>query len=148
MAGSEGRPVVLMKAGFSAYYQEQPKYSPFFGKAHEYGALEMGQWGTAFHPEVHVEPTDFIVTKSRVSAFYNTSLESLLRAQGIERAALLGVSTTWAVESTARDTHDRDYRVVVVEDACAARDEEQHHASVKNMSAIASVTTVDQLENL
>lgn len=61
---------------------------------------------------------------------------------------LLGVSTTWAVESTAREAHDRDYRVVVVEDACAARDEEQHVVAIKNLSVLATVLKVDRLETL
>jgi biuret amidohydrolase len=141
-------PVVLVKVGFSSQYQEQPKHSPLFGHAHEFNALELGQWGTEFHSELRTAATDFILTKTRVSAFYNTPLESLLRAQRIERVVLLGVSTTWAVESTARDAHDRDYRVVVAEDACASRDEEQHRASIKNLSVIASVMRVDQLETV
>jgi nicotinamidase-related amidase len=147
-ARRKGWPVVLVKVGFSSRYHEQPKHSPFFGKAHEFRALELEQWGTEFHPELRVAPSDFVVTKSRVNAFYNTSLESLLRAQGIERVALLGVSTTWAVEAAARDAHDRDYRVVVVEDACAAHHEEQHQASIRHLAAIADVTTTAQLENV
>jgi biuret amidohydrolase len=134
--------------GFSPRYHEQPKHSPFFGKAHEFRALELEQWGTEFHPELRVAPSDFVVTKSRVNVFYNTPLESLLRAQGIERVVLLGVSTTWAVEAAARDAHDRDYRVAVVEDACAAHDEEQHRASIRHLAAIADITTTAKLENI
>jgi nicotinamidase-related amidase len=147
-ARSKGWPVILVKVGFSSAYHEQPKHSPFFGKANEYKALELEQWGTEFHPELHVEQTDFVVTKSRVNAFYNTPLESLLRAQGIQRVVLLGVSTTWAVEAAARDAHDRDYRVVVVEDACAAHDEAQHQASIKHLSAISAVISTAELENI
>jgi nicotinamidase-related amidase len=112
IARRKGWLVVLVKVGFASNYHEQPKHSPFFGKAHEFRALELEQWGTEFHPELRIAKSDFVVTKSRVSAFYNTSLEPLLRAQGIERVVLLGVSTTWAVEAAARDAHDRDYRVV------------------------------------
>jgi biuret amidohydrolase len=148
IARRNGWPVVVVKVGFSSSYQEQPKHSPFFGKAHEFKALELEQWGTEFHPELRVDPSDFVVTKSRVNAFYNTPLESLLRAQGIERVVLLGVSTTWAVEAATRDAHDRDYRVVVVEDACAAHDEPQHQASIRHLSAIAEITTTAQLENI
>lgn len=148
IAHRSGWTVVFVKVGFSRGYHEQPKHSPFFGKAHEFRALELEQWGTEFHPALRVGPCDFVVTKSRVSAFYNTPLESLLRAQRIERVVLLGVSTTWAVEAAARDAHDRDYRVVVVEDACAARDPQQHEASIRHLSAIATITTAEELANL
>jgi len=148
IARRKGWLVVLVKVGFASNYHEQPKHSPFFGKAHEFRALELEQWGTEFHPELRIAKSDFVVTKSRVSAFYNTSLEPLLRAQGIERVVLLGVSTTWAVEAAARDAHDRDYRVVVLEDASAAHDEQQHQASIRHLSAIAEIATVSQLENM
>ena len=37
---------------------------------------ELGQWGTEFHSDLLTLVTDFLFTKTRVSAFYNTSLES------------------------------------------------------------------------
>ena len=86
--------------------------------------------------------------KPRVSAFYGTDLEPLLRANKVERLALAGVSTAWAVQATARDAHDRDYQVVIVEDACAAASEEEHQASMKLLSQIAKVVEVEDLASL
>ena len=37
-----------------------------------------------------------------------------------------GISTSGVVLSTVRDAHDRDYRVVVIADACADPDQEAH----------------------
>jgi biuret amidohydrolase len=88
------------------------------------------------------------VTKPRVSAFYGTNLESILRARRIERLVVAGVSTAWAVQSTVRDAHDRDYQVVVVEDACAAADQPEHEASMKLLGLIASVVKVEDLATL
>ncbi|WP_079212633.1 cysteine hydrolase family protein [Brucella pituitosa] len=140
--------IIHIKVGFSSDYSQQPKHSPMFGRAHEFRALELGSSGTDFHPDLHVGPSDLIITKPRVSAFYGTSLEPALRANSVERLVLAGVSSTWAVQSTARDAHDRDYRVVVVEDACAAASEEEHQASMKMLSTIASIVTVDDLKKL
>ncbi|MGO4411495.1 MULTISPECIES: isochorismatase family protein [Cupriavidus] len=36
-----------------------------------------------------------------------------------------------SVESTARDAHDRDYQVIVIQDACAARSDEDHGHGLK-----------------
>jgi nicotinamidase-related amidase len=140
--------IIWVKIGFSAHYAEQPKHSPFFGKAHIAGALQLGEWGTDFHENLDVQSGDCIVVKHRISPFYNTPLESILRANTAERVVLTGVSTTWAVEAAARDAHDRDYRTVVVEDACAARNEEGHLDSIKHLGMIAEIRKVQGLQTL
>lgn len=140
--------VIHIKVGFSSGYSDQPKHSPMFGRAHEFRALELGTAGTDFHPDLHVDPGDLVITKPRVSAFYGTSLEPMLRANSIERLVLTGVSSTWAVQSTARDAHDRDYRVIILEDACAAASAEEHLASMKMLSTIANIVTVEDLNEL
>lgn len=138
-------PVIFVKVGFSEGYAEHPGESPFFGKAKAAGALALERWGTDFMQGLDVRPSDSVVVKHRISAFYGTPLETILRANRIERLVLTGVSTTWAVESTARDAHDRDYQVIVVEDACAARSAEDHAHALGNLAAIATVTSVDGL---
>ena len=137
--------VILIKVGFSASYREQPKKSPVFGKANENRILELGQWGTEFHEGLHVDPSDLIIVKPRINPFYGTGLDAALRANDVERLVLSGVSTTWAIESAARDAHDRDYEVVVLEDACAASNDKEHANSLTTLSQLANVTTVNQL---
>jgi nicotinamidase-related amidase len=148
IARSKDWPVILIKVGFAPSYRDQPKHSPMFGQAHEFGALNIEGCGTKFHPELHVKPTDFVVVKPRVSAFYGTPLDAILRANTIEQVVLAGVSSTWAVQSTARDAHDRDYRVVIIEDACAASSEEEHQSSMKMLGTIAKIITVAELTDL
>ncbi|MFC5719417.1 isochorismatase family cysteine hydrolase [Streptomyces gamaensis] len=139
---------VLVKVGFEAGYHDQPKHSPMFGRAQEFGALDLTGPGTAFHPDLHVDAHDIVIAKPRVNAFHGTRLQQTLSASGIERVVVCGVSTVWAVQSTARDAHDRDYRVVIAEDACAAPTLEEHEASVRMLSGIATVTTTGALAEL
>jgi biuret amidohydrolase len=138
---------IMIKVGFSVHYQEQPKNSPLFGKLHEFGALQLGSVGTEFHPDLDVG-NSLIIVKPRVSAFYGTGLDAALRANRIERVILGGVSTAWAVQSTARDAHDRDYDVCIIEEICAAATEEQHESSIKLMETIATILTVSELNDL
>ncbi|AXT45921.1 MULTISPECIES: cysteine hydrolase family protein [Chromobacterium] len=140
--------VVQVKVGFSPSYVEQAKNSPLFGRAHEFGALDLSGPGTAFHPDLDVRPEDAIVIKPRVSAFYATSLEAVLRAHRIERLILSGVSSTWAVQAAARDAHDRDYQVLVLEDGCAAASEEEHRTSMRQLETIARIIRLDELAAL
>ena len=59
--------------------------------------------------------------KPRYSAFYNTNLDSILRARGIRSLVFTGVATNVCVESTLRDGFFLEYFGVVLHDAT-------HHA--------------------
>ncbi|OWY38282.1 isochorismatase [Xenophilus sp. AP218F] len=140
--------VAHVKVGFSPSYVEMPEGSPMFSRARELGALNLAGEGTAFDPELDVRPEDAIIVKHRISPFYATALEATLRARGIQRLVIAGVSSAWAVQAAARDAHDRDYRVLVLEPACAAGDEEEHRTSMRQLAAIADVVGLDELAGL
>lgn len=77
-------------------------------------ALEGTRWNTM---SIHVEDTDYMVTtKKRLSAFYPTDLELLLRNLGIRRVVLTGCMTDCCVLNTAFDAANRDFRVIVPRD--------------------------------
>ena len=137
---------ILVKVGFSSSYQEQPKGSPLFGSLHSFDALNLELSGTNFHKDIDVHPSDLIITKPRVSGFYGTPLDAALRANKIERLIISGVSSEWAVQSTVRDAHDRDYKVYVLEEACAAHSMEAHKSSMKTLSTISKIIDIDYLE--
>ncbi|SUA92837.1 Isochorismatase family protein yecD [Pandoraea pulmonicola] len=137
---------ILVKVGFQRGYADLPKQSPVFGRAEEFGAFALDGPGTEFHPDLHADLADLVVVKPRVSAFYGTRLEAALRANRIERVVLAGASTTWAVQAAARDAHDRDYEVWVLEEACAAADEDEHIRSMDMLAGIARIVTLGELE--
>jgi nicotinamidase-related amidase len=139
---------ILVKVGFAKGYLDHPKRSPFFGKLHEIGALEAGSSGMDFHPEIREDLADLVIVKPRISAFYGTQLDAALRARNVNRLVIAGVSTAWAVQSTVRDAHDRDYEVYVLEDACAAATEAVHQSSMELLGSIAKVIRVEDLAEL
>ncbi len=137
--------VVMVKVGFDKSYHLQPKQSPMFGKADQYGLFQLGTWGTDFHPDLDVDETDLVIEKPRVNPFYATQLDAALRANKIEQVVLCGVSSALCIQSAARDAHDRDYLVTVVEDACAAATEEDHQMAIKLLTRFTTITTSTQL---
>lgn len=139
---------ILVKVGFSQSYADQPKQSPMFGRAHEFGAIALGTRGTGFHPALKAELADLVIVKPRVSAFYGTGLDAALRARKVDRVVIAGVSSSWAVQSAARDAHDRDYQVFVLEDACAAANEAEHQASMTLLGSIAKIIRIDELARM
>jgi len=136
---------IFIKVGFDKNYHAQPKGSPLFGQVDQVRALEFGSFGTEFHEDLNVLSGDCVIKKPRVSAFYGTALEAVLRSNKIEHLYLCGVSTSWAIQSAARDAHDRDYRLTVIEDACAASCRDEHQMSIQMLSRIAEIVTVKEL---
>jgi nicotinamidase-related amidase len=147
-ARDRGWLTVLVRAGFQPGYADHPADSPLFGRARECGALVLGGRGTEFHPDLDAAHAELVVCKPRVSAFYCTNLDAALRARGIRRVVIAGVSTTWAVQSAARDAHDRDLAVVILEDACAAASQEEHDRSMAMLTRIARIASTDDLSGL
>lgn len=92
-----------------------------------------GSRGGDFYGQVRPEPHDPVVTKHRYSAFYNTDLDTILRANGIRTVVLTGVVTNVCVETSAREAFVRDYYVVVVSDGTAAYDQADHDMTLKNI---------------
>ncbi|AIO68868.1 isochorismatase family cysteine hydrolase [Burkholderia oklahomensis] len=139
---------IAVKVGFEPGYADLPAHSPMFSRAKEFGALDLSGPGTALHPDLDADAVQLVVVKPRVSAFYATPLEAALRANRIERVIVTGVSTTWAVQAAARDAHDRDYEVLVLEDACASATQEEHQRSIEMLRGVARIVTIDDLAAL
>ena len=77
-------------------------------------AIEGTRWNKM---SIDVHDEDYMVTtKKRLSAFYPTDLELLLRNLGIRRVVLTGCMTDCCVINTAFDAANRDFRVVVPRD--------------------------------
>lgn len=137
--------LVFVKVGFSENYHECPTRvnTSLFHKVKALQAYKLGTWGTEFHPDLDVLSSDTVVIKHRISAFYATDLEAILRAQCISHLILFGVSADLVVQTTARDAHDRDYKVTVITDACAADNEQTSQEVFNHLGKIATLVTAD-----
>ncbi|MFE4414000.1 cysteine hydrolase family protein [Streptomyces sp. NPDC056821] len=99
---------------------------------------------TDFADQCLPEPGEAIITKRRPSAFVGTELALLLRSQGIESVAVIGISTGGCVEATLRDATHNDFYAVLVEDAVGAYDALVHDAAMTVMRARHDVCTLDE----
>lgn len=135
-------PVIYVTVGFSKSYAEWPSDSPVFTEEGKKARLlQLGTWGQETHEALAPREDEVLVTKKRVSPFYATFLEVLLRTQGVEELLLCGVATDHVVMATARDGHDRDFRIKVLEDCCAAASQERHEAAIVVLDGVAEITT-------
>ncbi len=141
-----GLPVIHVRVGFFPGYAQQPKGSPLMGQAHEFGVFDLSGWGGEFMDEVAPQGDELVITKHRVGAFYATPLDLTLKTMGVDEVFLAGVATDMAVESTAREAHDRDLAVKVIADCCIAANEEDQQRSLTNMKKLAAIITSDELD--
>ncbi|WP_233154661.1 cysteine hydrolase family protein [Candidimonas nitroreducens] len=144
-ARAAGLLVGFVRVGFSEGYPECPENSQVFSGAPKAGLFRLGAWGTEIHPELKQQVGDIQVVKHRVSPFYSTTLETQLRANNVQRIYCSGVSTQAVVQATVRDGHDRDYEMIVLEDACAAHSAQEHANSISSIGRFCSFGTVDSV---
>lgn len=138
MRASGGR-VIHVHLGFAPDYSDHPKSSPLLGGARAAEILKLGTPSTEIVAEVAPHDGDVVIVKKRISAFYGTDLERTLRSLSIGKVLLAGVSTDLAVQSAARDAHDRDFEVEVVANCCAAANDADHKAALENMKKFAVI---------
>jgi nicotinamidase-related amidase len=119
------------------------------GRAVVAGHNRPGSPGTQIMPELGPAPGDYVInTKRRLSAFYGTDLEVILRALEVETILLIGVNTNTCVQCTAFDAFNRDLGVVVVADCVDSMyGEDLHLLGLQNIArAFGWVLTVDEVE--
>lgn len=96
--------------------------------------------------ELAPRPGDRVLTKPSIDVFTSTRLAEELRVGGVETLVIAGVLTDAGVESSARHAAERGFRVVVVEDACAAWEEGFHAASLSALSRyFARIATTEEV---
>ena len=138
-ARAAGALIGYVRVGFSPDYRECPPNSPIFSRAKSAGLFKLGTWGTEVHPDVAPQLGDFDIIKHRVSPFYGTSLEPILRAHDVKELYLSGVSTNGVVHTGAREAHDRDYACTVLEDCCAGATTDEHDSALRCLGRFAAI---------
>lgn len=147
-ARKRGLPIVHVRVAFRSDYADLLANTPIFRNVARIGAVVEGSWGARFYDSLAPRQDDareFIVTHKRINGFYDSPLETILRAVGARRLIVAGVATHSVVESTVRHAADMGYDVAVAANACAAGDPDAHAASLASMRLIAQVCDVDSV---
>lgn len=104
-----------------------------------------GTWGHEIVSDFSLRDDEPVVKKHRSSAFVNTSLDLLLRNNGIKSVIITGAVTEGCVLATAIDALFYDYYVVVVKDCIASRNREVHEACLKVIEARHDLVTSGEI---
>lgn len=82
-------------------------------------AVVQGTWGATLIEELSPAPQDLLVYKHRLSGFWDSELDSILRQAGITTLLFAGVNIDRCVFSTLQDAGFLGYDCLLIEDACA-----------------------------
>ena len=119
-----------------AYDRDDPGAVPMLRKTPRVAALQRGSWQCEIDARVRPGDDDIVLIKKHASAFFGTSLASLLATRGIDTLLIAGCITSGCVRATAVDAAQHGLRALVVEDAVADRSPEQHASSLRSIDAL------------
>lgn len=131
-AHQEGVPLVFTRQSHRPRYVDGGLMAAKFDIAAT-EALLQGTWDVEITEDIEVRDSDHIVDKPRMDAFYNTSMEVLLRGLRAQRLAIVGVVSNACVETTARSAAMRDFDVTVFADCCTTHTDEDQAAAMNSL---------------
>ncbi len=95
-----------------------------------------------------LKPADYVVEKVAYSAFYQTRLEYIMRAVGIDTLIIGGIVTNGGVASTVRDAHLRNIETILLTDGSAAFKQEVHDATIVSLGTVTHAMTIAEAQTL
>ena len=98
------------------------------------GGLRQDTWGYEILDELDSRPEDWYVAKSRLSAFFQTNLELVLRGLDAETVLITGVLTNQCVGATTKDALFRDFKPIVVEECTGTTLPHLHGPAIEMIS--------------
>ena len=97
--------------------------------------LEQGSSWTEIDPRLAPRPKEPVLNKLFASAFFGTSLASMLASHGCDTVIVTGASTSGCVRATAVDALQHGYRLVVPREAVGDRNPTAHEANLFDIDA-------------
>ncbi|WP_264535529.1 cysteine hydrolase family protein [Flavobacterium sp. N1736] len=149
IARSKNIPIIYARLGFKNGGSEISANNKVFAATKErITEINLDEFSKV-HPALEPQLNDIVVTKRRVSAFTGSELEIILRSNDIKHLVLTGVATSGIVLSTTTEASDKDYKVTVLSNGCADRDDEVHRVlTTKVFLRHANVLTIEEWKNL
>jgi nicotinamidase-related amidase len=84
-----------------------------------YHVLQKDSWGAAIHADLTPAGDDIFVDKHRISGFWDTPLDSIVRNLGVRTLLFSGVNVDQCVLATLMDASFHGYDTIMIEDAVA-----------------------------
>lgn len=130
--GAQNFPIIWFRQEFAPDLSDAFLHLQRSGKPY---AIQ-GTAGCQLLSELQIKPEDRILVKKRYSAFYQTELDAVLGDLQPQTLVLAGITTAWCIRATAVDAYQRDYCVLLAQDAMAGFTERDHLESLSAMNGV------------
>ncbi len=97
------------------------------------------------HDEISPQEGDIVLDKHTASIFIGTPFERMMRQRGVKTILFTGISTEMGIASSARDSANRGFYTVVVEDCVSSGDREMHELTLKVLERVCIVLKSEEL---
>ena len=133
----EARRVQVPVVYTTVAYDESGKQAAaaFIDKVPALLTLEAGTGWVEIDPRIAPRPGEAVLTKLFASAFFGTTLASLLVTAGCDSVIVTGASTSGCVRATVVDALQHGYRPLVPREAVGDRNPLAHEASLYDVDA-------------
>ena len=133
----EARASSLPIAYTTVSYSEDDKITAqaFIAKVPALLTLEAGSRWVEIDPRIAPRPDEPVLNKLFASAFFGTSLASMLATAGCDSLIVTGASTSGCVRATVVDALQHGYRPIVPREAVGDRNPAAHEASLYDIDA-------------
>jgi nicotinamidase-related amidase len=139
-AKAAGIPVVYVNDNFGRWQSD-------FNKVVEH-CLSDGVRGEEVARILQPEEDDYFVLKPKHSAFYATTLDTLLQYIGARTLILTGIAGNICILFSANDAYMRDFNLFVPSDCVASNTEEENRNALEQMRKVlkADITPSEELD--
>lgn len=110
--------------------------------------MEKGTPEAEIPGDVAPEEADEVLNKHTTSMFVGTHFEYMMRNRGIETLAFTGISTEIGIASSVRDSMNRGFYTLVIEDCVSSPNRELHEACLKILGTVSFVVSSEDLFRL
>lgn len=118
-----------------AYDDTARRTTTWLRKVPSLGELAVGSPQVEIDPRLGARPGEPVLAKTGASAFFGTSLTSLLVAAGIDSVIVMGATTSGCVRASVVDSVQHGFATFVVPDCCVDRAAAPHEANLFDMTA-------------
>jgi nicotinamidase-related amidase len=107
-------------------------------------------YGAPIAPAIAPLPTEYVLQKTKASAFFGTPLASYFHKLGVDTLLVCGTSTSGCVRASVVDAFSNNFRVFVVEEGCFDRSPFSNLVNLFEMNAKYAdvITLAEALEHV
>ncbi|MGH7908048.1 MAG: cysteine hydrolase family protein [Candidatus Binataceae bacterium] len=138
-------PVISVQVGFRPDFRDVIINGAIWENIAKIRACQRGSWGAEFFDGLGPATDEFVVTHSRINAFYGSQLQEILDLFDPSRLVIAGIATNYVVQHTVTYASDAGYELTVVRDACSSGVPELHEGALRTMSLLASIRTASEV---